>query len=211
MAFRRLMMSISTNAAKLPSLNRLLHLIDSGYGDESSFKSHKILYEEDLWIMWHIMKTDSLNLCHIIMKNMMALLNPGKLCGIVGWAHKEAHAHLFYPNKSLLSNQAHERLASLEECRDLGQGFQLAERDMAIRGFESKKRGIEDRKDEGKKRGIEDRKDEGKKEALRIANGERKAAKVANKKADAFERQAAEKEFQKTMMKGTDKLEYWIG
>ncbi|XP_022869255.1 ATP-dependent DNA helicase At3g02060, chloroplastic-like isoform X3 [Olea europaea var. sylvestris] len=28
-----------------------------------------------------------------------------------------------------------ERLAALEDCRDLGQGFQLAERDMAIRGF----------------------------------------------------------------------------
>ncbi|GMP37152.1 hypothetical protein CsSME_00008968 [Camellia sinensis var. sinensis] len=28
-----------------------------------------------------------------------------------------------------------ERLVALEECRDLGQGFQLAERDMAIRGF----------------------------------------------------------------------------
>lgn len=28
-----------------------------------------------------------------------------------------------------------ERLAALEECKDLGQGFQIAERDMAIRGF----------------------------------------------------------------------------
>lgn len=28
-----------------------------------------------------------------------------------------------------------ERLAALEACQDLGQGFQLAERDMAIRGF----------------------------------------------------------------------------
>lgn len=28
-----------------------------------------------------------------------------------------------------------ERLAALEECRELGQGFQLAERDMGIRGF----------------------------------------------------------------------------
>lgn len=28
-----------------------------------------------------------------------------------------------------------ERLAALEECRDLGQGFQIAERDMGIRGF----------------------------------------------------------------------------
>lgn len=28
-----------------------------------------------------------------------------------------------------------ERLAALEECTDLGQGFHIAERDMAIRGF----------------------------------------------------------------------------
>lgn len=28
-----------------------------------------------------------------------------------------------------------ERLVALEECGDLGQGFHLAERDMAIRGF----------------------------------------------------------------------------
>lgn len=28
-----------------------------------------------------------------------------------------------------------ERLAALEECCELGQGFQLAERDMGIRGF----------------------------------------------------------------------------
>ncbi|KAK4272265.1 hypothetical protein QN277_020847 [Acacia crassicarpa] len=58
-----------------------------------------------------------------------------QLRGRVGRADKEAHAHLFYPDKSLLSDQALERLASLEECRELGQGFQLAERDMGIRGF----------------------------------------------------------------------------
>ncbi|KAK4384220.1 ATP-dependent DNA helicase, chloroplastic [Sesamum angolense] len=58
-----------------------------------------------------------------------------QLRGRVGRADKEAHAYLFYPDKSLLSDQALERLAALEECRDLGQGFQLAERDMAIRGF----------------------------------------------------------------------------
>ncbi|KAL7106533.1 hypothetical protein ACP275_06G000300 [Erythranthe tilingii] len=58
-----------------------------------------------------------------------------QLRGRVGRADKEAHAFLFYPDKSLLSDQALERLAALEECRDLGQGFQLAERDMAIRGF----------------------------------------------------------------------------
>ncbi|KAL5728421.1 hypothetical protein ACHQM5_001510 [Ranunculus cassubicifolius] len=58
-----------------------------------------------------------------------------QLRGRVGRADKEAHAHLFYPDKSLLSDQALERLAALEECTDLGQGFQLAERDMGIRGF----------------------------------------------------------------------------
>ncbi|XP_043724068.1 ATP-dependent DNA helicase At3g02060, chloroplastic isoform X2 [Telopea speciosissima] len=58
-----------------------------------------------------------------------------QLRGRVGRADKEAYAHLFYPDKSLLSDQALERLAALEDCRDLGQGFQLAERDMGIRGF----------------------------------------------------------------------------
>ncbi|MED6183559.1 hypothetical protein PIB30_038872 [Stylosanthes scabra] len=58
-----------------------------------------------------------------------------QLRGRVGRADKEAHAHLFYPDRSMLSDQALERLAALEECHQLGQGFQLAERDMAIRGF----------------------------------------------------------------------------
>ncbi|KAL6143026.1 hypothetical protein ACLB2K_053725 [Fragaria x ananassa] len=58
-----------------------------------------------------------------------------QLRGRVGRADKEAHAHLFYPEKSLLTDQALERLAALEECCQLGQGFQLAERDMGIRGF----------------------------------------------------------------------------
>uniref|UniRef100_A0A1J3DJE3 Transcription-repair-coupling factor n=3 Tax=Noccaea caerulescens TaxID=107243 RepID=A0A1J3DJE3_NOCCA len=58
-----------------------------------------------------------------------------QLRGRVGRADKEAHAYLFYPDKSLLSDQALERLSALEECRELGQGFQLAERDMGIRGF----------------------------------------------------------------------------
>lgn len=58
-----------------------------------------------------------------------------QLRGRVGRADKEAYAYLFYPDKSLLSDQALERLAAMEEYRDLGQGFQLAERDMGIRGF----------------------------------------------------------------------------
>ncbi|KAE9599567.1 putative DNA helicase [Lupinus albus] len=58
-----------------------------------------------------------------------------QLRGRVGRADKEAFAYLFYSDRSLLSDQALERLAALEECRDLGQGFRLAERDMGIRGF----------------------------------------------------------------------------
>ncbi|KAL0541600.1 hypothetical protein IC582_021653 [Cucumis melo] len=58
-----------------------------------------------------------------------------QLRGRVGRADKEAYAYLFYPDKSLLSDEALERLAALEDCRELGQGFQLAERDMGIRGF----------------------------------------------------------------------------
>ncbi|XP_062105280.1 ATP-dependent DNA helicase At3g02060, chloroplastic [Humulus lupulus] len=58
-----------------------------------------------------------------------------QLRGRVGRADKEAHAYLFYPDKSLLTDQALERLVALEECCELGQGFQLAERDMGIRGF----------------------------------------------------------------------------
>ncbi|XP_008776976.2 ATP-dependent DNA helicase At3g02060, chloroplastic isoform X2 [Phoenix dactylifera] len=58
-----------------------------------------------------------------------------QLRGRVGRADKEAYAYLFYPDKSLLSYQALERLAAIEEYRDLGQGFHLAERDMGIRGF----------------------------------------------------------------------------
>ncbi|KAL0905419.1 hypothetical protein M5K25_023839 [Dendrobium thyrsiflorum] len=60
-----------------------------------------------------------------------------QLRGRVGRADKEAYAYLFYPDKSLLSEQALERLAAIEEYQDLGQGFQLAERDMGIRGFGS--------------------------------------------------------------------------
>ncbi|KAE8677933.1 syntaxin-22-like [Hibiscus syriacus] len=58
-----------------------------------------------------------------------------QLRGRVGRADREAYAYLFYPDKSLLSDQALERLAALEDCRELGQGFQLAEKDMGIRGF----------------------------------------------------------------------------
>jgi transcription-repair coupling factor (superfamily II helicase) len=60
-----------------------------------------------------------------------------QLRGRVGRADREAHAYMFHPRKELLSDDALERLVALEECCGLGQGFQLAERDMAIRGIGS--------------------------------------------------------------------------
>ncbi|KAL8485175.1 hypothetical protein ACS0TY_027465 [Phlomoides rotata] len=54
------------------------------------------------------------------------------------------------------------------------------------------------------------RKDEARKEALRIANEEKRAAKAAKKKAEAIERQAAEEEFRRMLIKErAEKLEYW--
>ncbi|XP_042373158.1 ATP-dependent DNA helicase At3g02060, chloroplastic-like isoform X4 [Zingiber officinale] len=58
-----------------------------------------------------------------------------QLRGRVGRSDKEAYAYLFFPDKSLLSDQAAERLAAIEDFGDLGKGFYLAERDMGIRGF----------------------------------------------------------------------------
>ncbi|KAH7420794.1 hypothetical protein KP509_13G022800 [Ceratopteris richardii] len=60
-----------------------------------------------------------------------------QLRGRVGRADKEAHAYFFYPQKQDLSDEALERLVAIEECCELGQGFMLAERDLAIRGFGS--------------------------------------------------------------------------
>lgn len=60
-----------------------------------------------------------------------------QLRGRVGRADREAHAYMFHPSKENLSDDALERLVALEDCCGLGQGFQLAERDMAIRGIGS--------------------------------------------------------------------------
>lgn len=60
-----------------------------------------------------------------------------QLRGRVGRSDREAHAYMFHPSKENLSDDALERLVALEDCCGLGQGFQLAERDMAIRGIGS--------------------------------------------------------------------------
>ncbi|GLJ46200.1 hypothetical protein SUGI_0973400 [Cryptomeria japonica] len=69
--------------------------------------------------------------------HLFGLAQMYQLRGRVGRADKEAYAYLFHPKKALMSIDAIDRLAALEACSGLGRGFELAERDMAIRGFGS--------------------------------------------------------------------------
>lgn len=57
-----------------------------------------------------------------------------QLRGRVGRAGRQAYAYMFHAERGGMHNDAQERLLALEECCGLGEGFRLAERDMAIRG-----------------------------------------------------------------------------
>ena len=57
-----------------------------------------------------------------------------QLRGRVGRAGIQAHAWLFYPKGSQLSDTARQRLRAIQEFAQLGSGYQLAMRDMEIRG-----------------------------------------------------------------------------
>ena len=57
-----------------------------------------------------------------------------QLRGRVGRAGRQAYAYMFHAEMSAMREEARERLLALEECCGLGEGFKLAERDMAIRG-----------------------------------------------------------------------------
>jgi transcription-repair coupling factor (superfamily II helicase) len=57
-----------------------------------------------------------------------------QLRGRVGRAGIQAHAWLFYPRQSQLTDAARQRLRAIQEFTQLGSGYQLAVRDMEIRG-----------------------------------------------------------------------------
>ncbi|MCU0526974.1 MAG: transcription-repair coupling factor [Elainella sp. Prado103] len=57
-----------------------------------------------------------------------------QLRGRVGRAGIQAHAWLFYPKQSQLTDTARQRLRAIQEFAQLGSGYQLAVRDMEIRG-----------------------------------------------------------------------------
>ncbi|MBE9181437.1 transcription-repair coupling factor [Oculatella sp. LEGE 06141] len=57
-----------------------------------------------------------------------------QLRGRVGRSGVQAHAWMFYPKQSQLSDAARQRLRAIQEFTQLGSGYQLAMRDMEIRG-----------------------------------------------------------------------------
>jgi transcription-repair coupling factor (superfamily II helicase) len=57
-----------------------------------------------------------------------------QLRGRVGRSNKKAFCYLLSPPKSTLTNEARQRLKTLEEFSELGSGFNIAMRDMDIRG-----------------------------------------------------------------------------
>jgi len=57
-----------------------------------------------------------------------------QLRGRVGRSGIQAHAWLFYPGDSSLTEAARQRLRAIQEFAQLGSGYQLAMRDMEIRG-----------------------------------------------------------------------------
>ncbi|MEB3270298.1 MAG: transcription-repair coupling factor [Synechococcus sp.] len=57
-----------------------------------------------------------------------------QLRGRVGRSGIQAHAWLFYPGETSLSDPARQRLRAIQEFAQLGSGYQLAMRDMEIRG-----------------------------------------------------------------------------
>lgn len=66
--------------------------------------------------------------------NRFGLAQLYQLRGRVGRSGIQAHAWLFYPKGSQLTDTARQRLRAIQEFTQLGSGYQLAMRDMEIRG-----------------------------------------------------------------------------
>ncbi|WP_106536978.1 transcription-repair coupling factor [Haloactinopolyspora alba] len=57
-----------------------------------------------------------------------------QLRGRVGRGRERAYAYFFYPRETPLTEEAHERLATVAQHSDLGSGMQVAMKDLEIRG-----------------------------------------------------------------------------
>lgn len=66
--------------------------------------------------------------------HMFGLSDLHQMRGRVGRSNKKAFCYLIAPSTTSLSAEARKRLRALEECSELGDGFQVAMRDLDIRG-----------------------------------------------------------------------------
>ncbi|MFH1655903.1 MAG: transcription-repair coupling factor [Candidatus Omnitrophota bacterium] len=57
-----------------------------------------------------------------------------QLRGRVGRFNRQAYAYFLFPNKKVLSSEAHKRLKAIQEYNELGAGFKIAFEDLQIRG-----------------------------------------------------------------------------
>jgi transcription-repair coupling factor (superfamily II helicase) len=92
----------------------------------------------DVLVCTNIIETglDIPNANTIIINNahQFGLSDLHQLRGRVGRSNKKAHCYLFCPPLSVLTNEARKRLQTIEEFSDLGDGFNIAMRDLDIRG-----------------------------------------------------------------------------
>jgi transcription-repair coupling factor (superfamily II helicase) len=66
--------------------------------------------------------------------DMLGLAQLYQLRGRVGRSTERAFAYLFFPSQREMTEEAHERLATIAHHQALGSGFQIAMRDLEIRG-----------------------------------------------------------------------------
>ncbi len=94
--------------------------------------------KHDVLVCTNIIETglDIENANTIIINNAhhFGLSDLHQLRGRVGRSNKKAHCYLFCPPLSSLTSEARQRLKTIEEFSDLGDGFSIAMKDMDIRG-----------------------------------------------------------------------------
>jgi transcription-repair coupling factor (superfamily II helicase) len=66
--------------------------------------------------------------------DMLGLAQLYQLRGRVGRSSERAFAYLFFPGQREMTEEAHQRLATIAQHQALGSGFQIAMRDLEIRG-----------------------------------------------------------------------------
>src|SRR4026207_261330 len=66
--------------------------------------------------------------------HLLGLAQMYQLRGRVGRSTERAFGHFFFPPPRELTEEAHERLATISKHQSLGSGFQIALRDLEIRG-----------------------------------------------------------------------------